>query len=58
MQLRFGRVGVAGVGLIGGSISLRLLRDGLADEARGLDVDASALDFARSHGIISHISSS
>ena len=58
MQLRFGRIGVAGVGLIGGSISFRLLRDGLADEARGLDVDASALDFARSHGIISHISSS
>jgi len=58
MQLRFGSVGVAGVGLIGGSISLRLLRDDLVDGARGLDVNASALDFARSHGIISNVSSS
>ncbi len=49
---RFGTIGIAGVGLIGGSIGLALKQRGLAGRVVGLGRDRARLETARSLGAI------
>lgn len=47
-----GRVGIFGMGLLGGSVALALKEHGLASEVHGYDLDASALDTALALGVV------
>jgi prephenate dehydrogenase len=49
---RFERVALAGVGLIGGSLSLAARRAGLFGEVRGIGRNAAHLELARERGIV------
>lgn len=47
-----GRVGIFGMGLVGGSVALGLREHGLAAEVVGYDPDGAALDVALGRGVI------